>query len=305
MKYFLTILLLSVTTFLFAQGNPLFSGSGAGLPTYSNDSLAEDSVVVATPSEEAPSVSVFNSFIKINAGWQKEIKNKLADLSADYSSQGNLGALGYIFLLAFLYGLFHSLGPGHGKVFVFSYILTEKPNLFKAIGTSYAIAFVHGISGMILALTIVFSMKTYSSESASITQMSDLMTQLSFAIITLIGIVLTVKYLRGHAHTHDHSPKKFIPFVLSVGLVPCPGTIITITFLNSMGLLSVGVIASLFIILGMGAVISVISLVSVFAREWVQRLYDRDDNPNRIYRIMSLTGSILLIVLGASFLIGS
>ena len=52
--------------------------------------------------------------------WQREVNAELADLL--YSAQSEpLVSGGYLVGFSFLYGMLHSLGPGHGKVIVSTY----------------------------------------------------------------------------------------------------------------------------------------------------------------------------------------
>lgn len=308
--HFLITLLFVFSANVFSQGNPLFG------PVETDSSAvvdkAEEPVAVEVPEDESggADISIFNSFIKHNAELQQDIKEQLADLSYEYQNGGGSSAIWLILCMAFLYGIFHSLGPGHGKVFVFSYILTEKPKVLKAIYTSYLIAFLHGLSGMIIALVIVWSLQTYSSEASGINDASTLISQISYVIMFIIGCMLLFNYIRNKQHSHDHDLKnksfKFIPFVFSVGMVPCPGTIITVTFLSAMGMLTIGIFASLFIVLGMGLTISLIALLSLFSKRLVGRLYQsKPQSYQRMYNGLSITGALMLVGFGVLFFLGT
>lgn len=307
---FISFLILIVTSSICAaQENPLFSNSQPDTSkVIEQDNIDRKVEVEDKGSENRKRIIVLNKFLKKNADIQRKIRDELALLSADYKKEKSSGAFILIFLFAFLYGIFHSLGPGHGKVFVFSYILTEKPKILKAISTSYAIALVHGISGLLVALIIIFSLKTYTSESTHIDNASVIISRISFGLISAIGIYLLLKSLlnKGYSHNHNESSFQFLPFVISVGLVPCPGTIILVTFLSSMGLLGIGIISSLFIILGMGISISFIAIISLFSKKLATSLFpDKSKNYEKTYRLLSLGGAILLILFGVLFFVGT
>lgn len=297
------ILAILFSSTLFSQ-NPFFAP--AKIDSSKNKPIKK--VIVKKNSENSVSRnSLFNDFIKKNARLQRKVKDELARLANSYKKEGNYGAILVILGLAFLYGVLHSLGPGHGKVFVFAYILTEKPKILKAIGTSYGIAIVHGLSGLIVSLIIVFTLNTYASSASDIDTASKIISQFSFALIAILGIYLFVKTLVKHDHDH-HEPKerKLIPFLLSVGLVPCPATIITVTFLSSIGMLTIGIVSTIFIVLGMGTTIAVIGILSMFSKSLVQKLYSgSDEKIESIFKIISLIGAFLLIVFGVFFLLGT
>ena|SRR5690554_190748 len=66
------------------------------------------------------SFSIWNRFIQKNTEIQLRIRQKFAHIIKEYKTERNSGSIAFIFFLTFLYGIFHSLGPGHGKVFIFS-----------------------------------------------------------------------------------------------------------------------------------------------------------------------------------------
>lgn len=299
---FIFVLLFST---LSLSQNPFFTP----VQSDSSDTIEKRKESVSKTSEKKViQNSLFNDFIKKNARLQRKVKDELAALANSYKKEGNYSSIIIILLLAFLYGVLHSFGPGHGKVFVFAYILTEKPKILKAIGTSYGIAIVHGLSGLIVSLIIVFTLSTYASSAGEIEESSKIISQLSFIIIMALGIYLFLKNIfnKGHHHHDEPKKKKLIPFLLSVGLVPCPATIITVTFLSSIGMLAVGIISTIFIVLGMGTTIALIGVLSIFSKALVQKLYSgKDDKIEAIFRVISIIGALLLILFGAFFLLGT
>ena len=64
--------------------------------------------------------------------------------------------LTYMFLLfiAYMYGVIHALGPGHGKTLVGSYFLSNERSYSKALFISLAIGVVHTFSAFFLTLII-------------------------------------------------------------------------------------------------------------------------------------------------------
>ena len=50
-----------------------------------------------------------------------------------------------LFGLSFLYGIFHAAGPGHGKAVIAAYLVASDRALAKAIGLSFAAAFVQAL----------------------------------------------------------------------------------------------------------------------------------------------------------------
>ncbi|MBI9068272.1 MAG: hypothetical protein JEZ09_13345 [Salinivirgaceae bacterium] len=290
----------------YSQTNPMFGDINNDTVHVEGNKYTSASNKIEPNNVASHKKSFFNSFIKKNAQIQKSIKDRLFNLANSYKNSGDKSLILIIFLLAFLYGILHSLGPGHGKVFVFSYILTEKPKILRAIVTSYYIAFLHGLSGLVVALIIVFSLKTYTSEALKIENASNIIAQISYAIIFIIGALLLIKSLFHQHYKENVEKKKIVPFVISVGLVPCPGTIITVTFLASSGLLSVGIFSAFFIILGMGITISLIGIISLFSTEIIKRLFRVNSKRyEKFYTIISSIGALFMLLFGLLFFMGS
>ena len=303
---FFYILFLSVG---FGQSNPLFSDTEV-VDTLSNSdsTIVEESTVI---NEDVVRISFFGKLIRKNAALQNDIKNRFAILATDYSSSKSMKIIMMLFFLAFIYGVFHSLGPGHGKIFIFSYILTEKPKVIRAISISYMIAFIHAISGLVVALGIIFILKEYTSFSYTSSSSTDIISRISFGIMIIIGLYMIFKTIfKKNEHHHESksesNKKQLIPFVLTAGLVPCPGTIIIVTFLASLNLLYVGILSVIFIILGMGITISAIGIISIFSKKLVLKLSSVDsDKYSKIYKLISLFGAFLLTMFGVLFFIGT
>jgi len=309
-KYILSILVLLLSSSLFAQTNPMFS----------NEEVFEDTIAKKKPvsiyknkkiKQEKAHYSFFNKFIKKNAEFQQELKDNLATLAEDYSNSNSTKSILLIFLFAFLYGILHSLGPGHGKMFIFSYILTEKPKVTKAISLSYLIALIHAISGLVVALILIFILNQYSTALFETSNSQAIISRFSYVIIILLGIYIVFKIIFKKGHSHDINTNKadsikLIPFIISIGFVPCPGTIIIVTFLASIGLLYLGIISVFFIVLGMGFTISIIGLISIFSKQLILKLgISEQQNNQKLYNYISISGAVLLIVFGTLFLIGT
>jgi len=309
-KSILLFIIVLLNSSIFAQTNPMFS----------NEEVFEDSTAKKEPisidknkkiEQEKNHYSFFNKFIKKNAEFQQELKDKLAALAEDYNNSNSTKSILLIFLSAFLYGILHSLGPGHGKMFIFSYILTEKPKITKAIVLSYLIALVHAISGLVVALILIFILNQYSTALFDTSNSQAIISRFSYVIIILLGVYIAFKIIlkKEHSHNIDNNKSdkiKLIPFIASIGFVPCPGTIIVVTFLASIGLLTLGIISVIFIVLGMGFTISIIGLISIFSKKLILKLgISEQKNSQKLYNYISIFGAVLLIVFGTLFLIGT
>ncbi|MBE9545510.1 MAG: hypothetical protein IMF02_13520, partial [Proteobacteria bacterium] len=206
------LILLASTTGILAQ-NPFFSKKKpSSLPA---------------PSRLAPPSPIF---IKL-AVWQKQLNDTMAGLIEQARSEHRPGPILYLLLLAFCYGVLHAAGPGHGKAVVTSFILSQKRSLAGGLLLGNGVAIAHGISGIILVLTVHLIMK--SGIIGPLQTVTRTTQYISYSLITLLGAALVIKCFfkwrstdRGSRkpgeNTAAGSGKRMLPVVIAVGMIPCP-----------------------------------------------------------------------------------
>ena len=114
--------------------------------------------------------------------------------------------------LSFAYGVFHALGPGHGKAVIASYVLanrqTARNGALLALASSLIQALVAIV--MVAVLAVVFN-----ATAATMNEATRWLELASYALVTLLGVWLVwIKAVRpllrragarGHAHDHAHA----------------------------------------------------------------------------------------------------
>lgn len=95
--------------------------------------------------------------------WQKSFNLQLSGALNQLSQQqGKAGAT--LVLISFLYGIFHAVGPGHGKFILTSYLSLEQTKLRQAVKMSLGASLVQGFVAIILVsiIVVVFTLsRTY------------------------------------------------------------------------------------------------------------------------------------------------
>lgn len=195
-----------------------------------------------------------------------------------------------LLLFAYIYGLIHALGPGHGKTLVASYFLSNERSYSKALFVSIAIGFVHTFSAFILTLTIYFFVNTFLASF-----MSDALfftTKISALIIISIALYLLYTKYRAYKQIQQVSKGPALKFstvphvstcacnsckvennstdmalIISAGIIPCPGTTTIFIFAISLGLYYVGFLSAFVMSLGMSTIIFFSALLSVTLRK--------------------------------------
>ncbi len=110
-------------------------------------------------------------------------------------------------LIGFLYGVFHALGPGHGKSVIVGYFLGRAAHPWRGIAMAGWISLSHVIGAIVIVTVVHFIL---SQSFASPVDEVDGLRVFSYAAILLIGLGMLWSALRGgghahaHAHAHDH-----------------------------------------------------------------------------------------------------
>jgi ABC-type nickel/cobalt efflux system permease component RcnA len=106
-----------------------------------------------------------------------------------------------LLLLSFAYGVFHAVGPGHGKAVITSYLLSSGESVRRGIVLSFGSAFVQAASAIII---VGFGAIVLRVTAMQMTYATDWLEILSYAAITLVGVWLLWSKTFGEGHHHHH-----------------------------------------------------------------------------------------------------
>ncbi|MBE2894605.1 nickel/cobalt transporter [Spirabiliibacterium falconis] len=97
--------------------------------------------------------------------------------------------------VSFLYGVFHAIGPGHGKFIIASYLSANSVHIKKGIRLTLLASLVQGLVAVLLT-SIVVVLLTLSSRFFKLTQVW--LERASFAIMILIGLYWLLNNAKKH-----------------------------------------------------------------------------------------------------------
>lgn len=116
--------------------------------------------------------------------WQKTFNLELSNSLHQLNQQNQKAGITLI-LISFFYGVFHAVGPGHGKFILTSYLALEQSKLKQAVKISLASSLVQGIVAILLVSVIVV-MFTLSRQYFNLTL--KWVERLSFLLMILLGL---------------------------------------------------------------------------------------------------------------------
>ena len=253
---------------------------------------------------------------------QRELNDAISDAFHDVEESGSHRALALILVLAFLYGVLHAIGPGHGKSVVASYFVAHHARLASGIVMGGLISVIQGITAIILVglLAIVLRWRQFDVLSHA-----TLVELVSYGLIAALGIAMLYRAVTGTSHHHDdgghahhdhahdddahhHGTERPLDrrLILATGLTPCASAIIILLFALANEALGIGVAAVAALSLGMAITVSSIGVATVLGRRAMLALVDRVGvQTHRIEQGLSVLGAVVIIAASGLEMVGA
>jgi ABC-type nickel/cobalt efflux system permease component RcnA len=287
-------------------------------------------------SSETAGPSLMGGFMQRLAHEQMMLNNTISHGFREVSDTGSTAALATILSLSFLYGILHAVGPGHGKSVVASYFVANEARWTSGMVMGGAISLLQGLT----AIVIVFLLSlVLHAKQLQVQDRGALIEFISYGLVAVIGAVMFWRGITGrgcahdhgkidlgrarhdhahHDHAHDHghahhhhpAPAQGLNLqrliTIAAGLAPCASAIIIMLFALANDALTVGVAAVLALSLGMGITVSLIGVLSIVGRKFLQRLTSGPGwGAERIERGLAIAGSIAVMGFSGLLMLGA
>ncbi len=193
---------------------------------------------------------------------QRRLNDAISAAFREVRDNGSPTAIAVILGLAFLYGVLHAIGPGHGKAVVASYFVGTRARWTSGIAMGSLISLIQGVTAIVLVglLAVILQWRQFD-----VLNRATLVEFVSYGLIALLGSghALARHHRPGlrarprrhdhdhaapHDHDHDHPPSRGGTalrgrLVVAAGLTPCASAIIILLFALANQALLVGVVA--------------------------------------------------------------
>lgn len=240
---------------------------------------------------------------------QRQLNRSLANgmMAVDTLSIGHVMTL---MAMSFGYGIFHAVGPGHGKAVIATYLLTQRAELRQGIFMTVMASLLQGLTAIVLVGTLSGLLGWFSQEVADVVPWLE---QLSFLGIALLGAAIlwrTGRQLRRRGECapgcHCHSPTAGRDrtmrwgAILSIGLRPCSGAIILLGVAMLIGCGLWGMLAVMVMAVGTAITTSALAALSVLMKGVAVRVWQYSPPVDWRYlqQGVALCGGTVLLVLG-------
>ena len=246
--------------------------------------------------------------------WQRVIYDELSTLLYQAKEDHAVASV-YLLGLSFLYGVLHSVGPGHGKMIVTTFLATHPSKAKHALILTILSAFMQALVAIILVSILVLlfnnSMRDVNAKAAEL---------ISISFLTMAGlgafiIFRAAKKLWDHirdkkAHQHNHFAsageinkattwQAYLGMIVSIGIRPCTGAIMVLLFSNMIGIYWLGIISAIIMAIGTAITTSTIALLTISGKKVINRYLKREDNQFSISNIsLQIIGGGILTLVG-------
>ncbi len=309
MKTCAVIAILLLFSMLFAMeveaGNPFLSKKKTEQVTPQHETEPTETLVTSKMPE------CFAPILRTVNDWQKELKQQLSTFARDMKTNPFGKSFLLFLLLSFVYGSVHAIGPGHGKSVVVSYFLNRPGKLWQGIAMGHLITAVHVASGALVVLVMALILDT--TRLTDFEEASPNLEAISYILVILIGLYLIVHTIldlkrRSWENTEESTSgnlRGILLTAIATGLVPCPGAALILLFSVILGVFAQGLVAMLFIALGMGLTTSLFAIIAITSRRTVLNVARRNEKVFiGAYSILSFGGAFTIILLGSVMLAG-
>jgi nickel/cobalt transporter (NicO) family protein len=264
--------------------------------------------------EAAPSAGGFGGVLMaLQASFSRSLNAAVSALRAGGDWTPLIG-------LAFGYGVFHAAGPGHGKAVIAGYILAGERAFRRGCALSLGAALLQAlVAGAIVGVGTL----ALNATAASLTRAGTLIETASFALVALVGLVLTWRkagrlaasdtpcgpgcaHLPGAAALEaPESWRERAGLVLAAGSRPCAGAVLVLIFAVSQGVPGAGVLAVLAMALGTAVTTMALAGLAVFAKRVALRLAGNRGRAGLVViQALELLAAAFVLVLGIAMLAG-
>ena len=249
---------------------------------------------------------IYDGFIRDITKWQYSLRKWYVMNLRGIKKEFNLVITFTILGISFIYGVIHSLGPGHGKAVISSYFIsTGEVRRVRAFKMGYLISSIHALSALTITMIIYYVMKVYLEKRVMLQRSFDetslVITRISGIIIILAGIYLIYEtFFRKESDHHKLSQagrKRDFAVALSVGIVPCPGVMMIVLFAINMGKLYLGVLSAICMSIGMGFTISLIGVAVIKLK------HKLGEGSGKISLLLNITGISFIFIMGVFLLV--
>lgn len=265
--------------------------------------------------------------------WNMWINKQIPKYMKSLKNSPNFMVVFTALFAAFIYGIIHTMGPGHGKMVVATYFLTQDAKFMQGVWLGVKTAFAHVAGAVVLVFTTDIALRSVVMNPE--THMY-LLRNISFSLIILVGTFILIQailhatgkikssgcshcnHVLGHDHSHHHhnhshdehnhtvnasASKKENIIALSIGSIPCTGSLLILLYAMSHDIMFFGLLMVFFVALGISVAMIMLGVITIFGKKKVvDRFFEKSKHAHKSKIVIEVLGALFIILLGALLL---
>jgi nickel/cobalt transporter (NicO) family protein len=169
-------------------------------PAASPKVVIDKSKLLGRP-KNADGTLVETAFTESPTQWMREKQQRFysaMNASLRQIKAGSYASAGWtLFIMSFLYGVFHAAGPGHGKAVISGWLLATENELRRGILIAFMSAMIQALTAIIVVSSILLLFRNAAQMTRSA---ADFLESASYFMIAGLGAYLIWNSWRGHVH---------------------------------------------------------------------------------------------------------
>lgn len=307
-----------------------------------SDVLAQNSLGLG---RSEPAIKPEGPFATILFWIQQQQKGFYRSLTAALKSirSGN-GGTWLLVTLSFSYGILHAAGPGHGKAVISSYMLANEVQLRRGVFLSFLSSALQASVAIIAIGLLIFVLTGLGIRQSGFTRWLEIISYGGVTLLGLWLIWKKLFGGRsksvhshghhGHGHTHDHSHdhsdggevcsecghshapdpemlegqfglREALAAIFAVGLRPCTGALIVLTFAFLNGLYWAGILSAFAMAIGTAITVSGFATLAVGGKNLALKMSGQTRASANVLWWIEFAGALFILLLGVTLLSAS
>jgi ABC-type nickel/cobalt efflux system permease component RcnA len=250
------------------------------------------------------------------------LATELRNVAATHSLEATFG----IMLVGFLYGIFHAVGPGHGKVVVTGYLLAGRHTLQRGIVISAVSSLLQAVTAVVLVVGLYQILGLARGATVRVAEWLEIA---AYTFMVLVGFAL---FLRGgreaidffrHIEHHTHHEgcghtirpdavqkaqdlRSQILMIVSIGIRPCTGAVLLLVFACMVGAVWAGVLATFAMAIGTFITTASLAVAAVQSKKSLLKLFGASERALAVvHALLGIFGGGFIMLAAGLFLVAS
>lgn len=283
--------------------NPFADDEGISVPEETGGAESEGIKPVEKKEKKPPFWYKYNFGKQYVTTLQKTLNVKVSNLLYEIKANMNFSKALVFFFICFIYAILHTGGPGHGKLILGTYFLTDDTKRKKsdAAVAGIIVSLTHNGMAVLLSGLLYLFIHSFGDQR----HMQGVAKQIGgiFVILTGVAIMLTTIF-RNKLKFFDSDKaaeklKKYPLYIIAVlsGIVPCPLAWTVLVLGITTGLYWLGLIGVFGMALGAGITVGTTGFIILAGKE---KLFSfvKKDKAEKIAHILRFCGGLFLVFFG-------